>query len=124
MSEGGNDSLTWLGSASDGIGFFDVSLSDGLTGSQPFYFVTTEALYGHLSGTYMDKRLNQNVIQITADNKEDTVAPSRVASKEVQSNGPLGKDGIEWFNELQQHRNINRFWVLYFCDDLFHGCFY
>ena len=113
MSEGGNDSLTWLGSASDGIGFFDVSLSDGLTGSQPFYFVTTEALYGHLSGTYMDKRLNQNVFQITADNKEDTVAPTRVAIKEVQSNGPLGKVGIEWFNDNLESDESYQIWRHY-----------
>ena len=112
-SEGGNDSLTWLGSASDGIGFFDVTLSDGLTGSQPFYFVTTEALYGHLSGTYMDQRLNQNVFQIAADNKEDTVAPSRVEVKQVESNGPLNKVGIEWFNDDLESGETYQIWRHY-----------
>ena len=49
-----NGSLQWLGSTSDGVGYFDVPLADGLLASRPFYFVTTEALYGHLE-TYMYK---------------------------------------------------------------------
>ena len=108
-----NDSLAWVGSVSDGIGFYDVTLSDGLSGSQPFYFVTTEALYGHLSGTYMDQRLSQNVFQITADNKEDTVAPSRVEVKQVESNGPLNKVGIEWFNDDLESNETYQIWRHY-----------
>tara|TARA_B100000459_G_scaffold147501_1_gene118017 strand:- start:2720 stop:5962 length:3243 start_codon:yes stop_codon:yes gene_type:complete len=108
-----NDSLTWLGSVSDGIGFFDVSLSEGLSGSQPFYFVTTEALYGHISGTYMDMRLSQNFFQITADNKEDTVPPGKVELKEVQSIGPLKKVSIEWFNDGLEANETYQIWRHY-----------
>ena len=93
-----NGSLQWLGSVSDGVGFFDVELTDGLLASRPYYFVTTEALYGHLSGTYMDKRLNQNYFQIAEGNEEDTTAPLRVSMKEVQSIGYLEKVTLEWFN--------------------------
>ena len=93
-----NGSLQWLGSVSDGIGYFDVELSDGLLVSRPYYFVTTEALYGHLSGTYMDKRLNQNYFQIAEGNEEDTTAPIRASMKEVQSIGYLNKVTLEWFN--------------------------
>ena len=108
-----NGSLTWLGSVSDGIGTFDVALADGLQAEQPFYFVTTEALYGHLSGTYMDKGLNQNVYQIDEDNKEDTVEPSRVGMKVVDSIGPLNKVSIEWFNNLLETDETYQIWRHY-----------
>ena len=108
-----NASLSWLGSVSDGVGFYDVALSDGLTASQPFYFVTTEALYGHISGTYMDKRLNQNVYQIDDDNKEDTVSPSRASIKEVESIGPLNKVSIEWFNDELETDESYQVWRHY-----------
>ena len=93
-----NGSLQWLGSTSDGVGYFDVPLADGLLASRPFYFVTTEALYGHLSETYMYKNLTQNMFQIAEGNEEDTTAPPRVTMKEVKSIGYLNKVTIEWFN--------------------------
>jgi len=108
-----NGSLTWLGSVSDGIGTFDVALPEGLLASQPFYFVTTEALYGHISGTYMDKRLDQNVYQIDDDNKEDTVAPNRAGMKVVESIGPLNKISIEWFNDALETDEVYEIWRHY-----------
>jgi len=98
MSEGGAHYLTWLGSVSDGIGYFDVALPEGLNARQPFYFVTTEALYGHISGTYMDKRLNQNADQLDDDNREDTISPAPARMKIVESIGYLNKVTIEWIN--------------------------
>jgi hypothetical protein len=94
-----NGSLSWLGTVSDGIGFFDVELADGLIGIRPFYFVTTEALYGHISGTYMDQSLTQNVYQIDEGNEEDTVAPGRAEIKIIESIGTLEKVRLEWFND-------------------------
>ena len=108
-----NGSLQWLGSASDGVGYFDVQLSEGLTGQQPFYFVTTEALYGHITGTYMDKRLNQNVFQITEDNKEDTTSPLPARMKVVESIGQLNKVRLEWFNAGEENGEIYQVWRHY-----------
>jgi hypothetical protein len=108
-----NGSLQWLGSASDGVGYFDVQLPEGLTGQQPFYFVTTEALYGHISGTYMDKRLNQNVFQITEDNKEDTTSPLPARMKVVESIGHLNKVRLEWFNAGEETGEIYQVWRHY-----------
>jgi|TARA_B100001094_G_scaffold154848_1_gene149833 hypothetical protein len=93
-----NESLEWLGSVSDGVGYFDVQLEEGLVSSRPYYFVTTEALYGHLSETYMYKNLTQNMFQIAEGNEEDTTYPSRASMKEVKSIGYLNKVTIEWFN--------------------------
>ena len=108
-----NGSLQWLGSASDGVGYFDVQLPEGLTGQQPFYFVTTEALYGHITGTYMDKRLNQNVFQITEDNKEDTTSPLPARMKVVESIGHLNKVRLEWFNAGEETGEIYQVWRHY-----------
>ena len=57
--------------------------------------------------------LSQNVFQITADNKEDTVAPIRVEVKEVESNGPLNKVGIEWFNDDLESNETYQIWRHY-----------
>jgi len=108
-----NLSLTWLGSVTDGIGYFDVELADGLTGQQPFYFVTTEALYGHQSGTYIYKGLDQNVFQIAEDNKEDTVAPGRVEIKNVESIGNLNTLNLEWFNDEVESNETYQVWRHY-----------
>jgi hypothetical protein len=108
-----NGSLNWIGSASDGVGYFDVQLPQGLTGQQPFYFVTTEALYGHISGTYMDKRLNQNVFQIAENNKEDTTSPLPARMKVVESIGHLNKVRLEWFNAGEETGEIYQVWRHY-----------
>jgi len=108
-----NGSLNWLGSVSDGIGFFDVELQQGLTGNRPFYFVTTEALYGHITGTYMDKRLNQNVYQLDEDNKEDTSSPLPARMKVVESIGHLNKVSLEWFNADTETEEIYEVWRHY-----------
>jgi hypothetical protein len=112
-SPSGNDSLTWLGSVSDGIGYFDVDLPEGINDANPFYFVTTEALYGHLSGTYMYKGLDQNVFQIASDNKEDTIAPARPAMKVVESIGSLNIVTLEWFNSELETDEIYQVWRHY-----------
>ena len=105
-----NGSLNWLGSVSDGIGFFDVELPESLNAQRPFYFVTTEALYGHISGTYMDKRLNQNVYQIDEDNKEDTTDPLPARMKVVESIGYLNKVSLEWFNADEETDEMYQVW--------------
>ncbi|MBT60902.1 MAG: hypothetical protein CMA63_05045 [Euryarchaeota archaeon] len=95
-----NQSVQWLGVVSDGVGEFNVALPEGLPDTtRTHYFVTTEALYGHLDVTYMDTRLNQNHFQIAEGNEEDTTAPNPARVKEANPVGSLNYIELEWFNE-------------------------
>ena len=91
-----NQSMEWLGSVSDGVGTFDVLLDVNLLRDNAHYYVTTEALYGHINGTYMDTRLNQNHFGPIS---EDTRAPNPARIKEATSLGSLEQITLEWFNE-------------------------
>ena len=91
-----NQTMDWLGSVSDGVGTFDVLLDDNLLRDNAHYYVTTEALYGHINGTYMDTRLNQNHFGPIS---EDTRAPNPARIKEASSLGALEQITLEWFNE-------------------------
>ena len=91
-----NQSMEWLGSVSDGVGTFDVTLDADILRDNAHYYVTTEALYGHINGTYMDTRLNQNHFGPIS---EDTRAPNPARIKEASSLGDLNLITLEWFNE-------------------------
>jgi flagellar basal body-associated protein FliL len=91
-----NQSMEWLGSVSDGVGFFDVLLDGELLRDNAHYYVTTEALYGHINGSYMDTRLNQNHFGPIS---EDTRAPNPARIKEAASLGSFNQITLEWFNE-------------------------
>lgn len=91
-----NQSMEWLGSVSDGVGTFDVTLDPDILRDNAHYYVTTEALYGHINGTYMDTRLNQNHFGPIS---EDTRAPNPARIKEASSLGDLNLITLEWFNE-------------------------
>jgi|TARA_B100000767_G_scaffold160930_1_gene151030 hypothetical protein len=91
-----NQSMEWLGSVSDGVGTFDVTLDSDILRDNAHYYVTTEALYGHINGTYMDTRLNQNHFGPIS---EDTRAPNPARIKEASSLGDLNLITLEWFNE-------------------------
>ena len=91
-----NQSMEWLGSVSDGVGTFDVLLDDDILRDNAHYYVTTEALYGHVNGTYMDTRLNQNHFGPIS---EDTRPPNPARIKEATSLGSLNLITLEWFNE-------------------------
>ena len=91
-----NQSMEWLGSVSDGVGTFDVTLDPDILRDNAHYYVTTEALYGHINGTYMDTRLNQNHFGPIS---EDTRAPNPARIKEASSLGALNLVTLEWLNE-------------------------
>ncbi len=91
-----NQSMEWLGSVSDGVGTFDVILDADILRDNAHYYVTTEALYGHINGTYMDTRLNQNHFGPIS---EDTRPPNPARIKEASSLGALNLITLEWFNE-------------------------
>ena len=91
-----NQSMTWLGSVSDGVGSFDVLLDTDILRDNAHYYVTTEALYGHINGTYMDTRLNQNHFGPIS---EDTKPPNPARIKEATPLGAQKLITLEWFNE-------------------------
>jgi len=91
-----NQSMNWLGSVSDGVGTFDVLLDTDILRDNAHYYVTTEALYGHINGTYMDTRLNQNHFGPIS---EDTKSPNPARIKEATPLGAQKLITLEWFNE-------------------------
>ncbi|MDG1546136.1 MAG: hypothetical protein P8Q55_01965, partial [Candidatus Poseidoniaceae archaeon] len=91
-----NYSVTWLGTVTDGIGFFDVILEDDIIPDNSHYFVTSEALYGHINGTYHYTELIQNYYGPIS---EDTRSPNPARIKEANAVGSINQITLEWFNE-------------------------
>ena len=91
-----NQSLTWLGTVSDGVGSFDVTVPDDEYRTNQFYFVTSEALYGNVNGTYHYTQLIQNYDQVLF---EDTRAPNPPRIKQAYTIGAENLVSLEWFNE-------------------------
>jgi hypothetical protein len=91
-----NQSLTWLGTVSDGVGSFDVTVPDDEFRTNQFYFVTSEALYGNVNGTYHYTQLVQNYDQVLF---EDTRAPNPPRIKQAYTIGAENLVSLEWFNE-------------------------
>lgn len=97
-----NYSLDWLGTVSDGIGFFDVTIEDDIIPDNSHYFVTSEALYGHVNGTYHYTELVQNYYGPIS---EDTRAPNPSRIKEANAVGSLNQITLEWFNENEMNES-------------------
>ena len=91
-----NETMTYLGTVGDGIGYFDVEVPDDEYRTNSFYFVTSEALYGNVNGTYHYTGLVQNYYQVPF---EDTRAPNPPRIKNAYSIGSLNLVSLEWFNE-------------------------
>jgi hypothetical protein len=95
-----NESLTWVGSVPDGVQSFDINLNDlDLSGDgileSSFYFVTTEARYGHVNGTYHFTGLVNNFFGPVS---EDTRAPLAPTISTVTMVGGLEKVVLVWVN--------------------------
>ena len=92
-----NASLMWMGSVSDGVEQFDVTLPSGIRSTNTHYFVTSEALYNcpGCNGTMMYTELVQNwdgpVI-------EDTEIPSEAIINDLMMLGELKVVDFEWKN--------------------------
>jgi len=100
-----NDTVTYVGSTSDGIGrlIADVPPNEYRTSSH--YFVTTEALYGHLNGTYEYRGLVQNYYGPII---EDTMAPDDPRLYEPEMSDGLIK--MEWINDVQEDGETYDLW--------------
>jgi len=93
-----NYSVKWLGTVTDGISVFDVTIEDDIIPDNSHYFVTSEALYGHINGTYHYTELEQNYYGPIS---EDTRSPNAPRIKEVYAVGSLNQITLEWFNEVE-----------------------
>ncbi len=93
-----NYSVTWLGTVTDGIGVFDVTIEDDIIPENSHYFVTSEALYGHINGTYHYTELIQNY---WGPISEDTRSPNPPRIKEAYAVGSINQITLEWFNEIE-----------------------
>ena len=92
-----NQSLFWMGSVSDGVEQFDVQLADDISGSNYYYFVTSEALYNcpGCNGTMMYTELNQN---LDGPITEDTSDPTIASILDIKMIGDLQVVDLEWRN--------------------------
>ena len=92
-----NQSLHWMGSVSDGIEQFDVQLADDTSGTNYFYFVTSEALYNcpGCNGTVMYTELIQN---LDGPIVEDTSDPTIASILNIKMIGDLQVIDLEWRN--------------------------
>lgn len=95
-----NESLHWKGSVSDGIGTFDVTLEDGVIQSGIHYFVTSEARYGHISGTYHYTELQNNWAGPVS---EDTEYPATADINSAIMIGELNTVTLIWQNSNEEN---------------------
>ncbi len=91
-----NSTIIWLGTVDEGVGTFDATVPPGKESDDSFYYVTTEALYGHLSGPAMSTALEQNV---AGPVYEDTKAPRSPDITTVEVLGDQLLARITWINE-------------------------
>ena len=91
-----NQTLMYLGTVADGVGYFDIAVPEDEYRTNSFYYVTSEALYGNVNGTYHYTGLVQNYAQVEF---EDTRAPNPARIKNAFSIGAMKLVSLEWFNE-------------------------
>ena len=93
-----------LGTVGDGVGYFDADVPDDEYRTNSFYFVTSEALYGNVNGTYHYTGLIQNYFQVPF---EDTRAPNPPRIKNAYSIGSMNLVSLEWFNEDENNESYS-----------------
>ncbi len=96
-----NSSLVWMGSASDGIEYFDVQLDDDIVGNNFFYFVTSEALY-NCNGCTTPVMYTQLVQNYDGPITEDTRVPLPARINDAEMIGELKLVNLEWLNSINE----------------------
>ena len=91
-----NQTITWLGTVDEGVGVFNATVPPGVDRDDSFYYVTSEALYGHLTGPAMYTGLVQNV---AGPVYEDTKSPRSPDITTVEVFGDELLARITWINE-------------------------
>ncbi|PXY76791.1 MAG: hypothetical protein CXX80_02510 [Methanobacteriota archaeon] len=98
-----NSSLFWVTSVPDGFGEAIADVPLGVTRDPSYYFVTSEARYGHLNGTYQYRGLIQNM---AAPIIEDTLKPDDPRVTEVTMIGTTNQVIIRWVNDVGEDNEI------------------
>ncbi len=92
-----NVTMEYLGTVNDGVQEYIVQVPSEVDRTS-FYFVTSEALYQHVSGTYHYTELIQNWFGPVY---EDTVTPSAPRLNQINVLGAAQQINIEWLNDQQ-----------------------
>ena len=101
------DNMIYLTTVSDGFGEAIVDVPDGIYRENSYYFVTSEARYGHLNSTYEYRGLVQNSYgPIT----EDTTSPMTPNLNDVKMIGVTNQVVLTWINDEQEENESYQVW--------------
>lgn len=98
----------WLmATVSDGFGEVIVDVPEGIYRTQSYYFVTSDARYGHLTDTYEYRGLIQN---FDGPVTEDTLAPIVPIVNEVRMYGMTDEIIVTWVNDEDENDESYSIW--------------
>ena len=96
-----------LATVPDGFGEVIVDVPGGIFRTQSYYFVTSDARYGHLNDTYEYRGLIQNK---DGPVTEDTLSPLVPIVNEVRMYGMTDEIIITWVNDDQENNEVYSIW--------------
>lgn len=96
-----------LATVPDGFGEAIVDVPGGIFRTQSYYFVTSDARYGHLNDTYEYRGLIQNY---DGPVTEDTLSPLVPIVNEVRMYGMTDEIIITWVNDDQENNEVYSIW--------------
>ena len=101
------ENMFFLTSVPDGFGEVVVDVPEGIYRTDSYYYVTSEARYGHLNGTYEYRGLKQNFYgPIT----EDTTSPVVPTMTELTMYGETDQVILAWMNDEDEQGEIYQVW--------------
>ena len=92
-----NQTIFWMASVPDGIQIAEIQVPEEVNRNS-FYFVTSEALYQHVNGTYHYTGLVQNWDGAVMEN---TITPSVPIANSLSVDGQSKLVTLEWLNNQQ-----------------------
>lgn len=96
-----------LATVPDGFGEAIVDVPEGIFRTQSYYFVTSDARYGHLNDTYEYRGLIQN---FDGPVTEDTLSPLVPIVNEVRMYGMTDEIVITWVNDDLESNEVYSIW--------------
>ena len=101
------ENMIHLAQVPDGFGQVIVEVPAGLMRTQSFYFVTSDARYGHLNGTYEYRGLVQNFYGPITEDTSIPVVPSLTS---VTMYGMTDQIVLTWINDETEDRESYDVW--------------
>jgi hypothetical protein len=102
-----DENMFFLANVPDGFGEIVVDVAEEVYRENSYYYVTSEARYGHLNGTYEYRGLKQNFYgPIT----EDTVSPQVPAMTELKMYGETDQVILTWLNDEEEFDEVYQIW--------------